>query len=104
MISSHPTLDDPFFSIHEFNRETEELEALQVTSGKLGKDDDEDDDFDDEMDDDDLLGNLGSGKGVDMWRSVEGDGQGGTDGARPVSSVSRCNSSDHRIFPRLLSL
>ncbi|KAJ1302535.1 hypothetical protein OPQ81_002852 [Rhizoctonia solani] len=39
---AHPTLDDTFFSIDEFNRETEELEAQNRSSGAL-KEDDEDD-------------------------------------------------------------
>ncbi|KAK8869509.1 hypothetical protein IAR55_000074 [Kwoniella newhampshirensis] len=33
---SHSTLDDEFFSIDDFNRQTEELEAGRVTSGRLG--------------------------------------------------------------------
>lgn len=33
---SHPTLDDNFFSIDDFNRFTEQAEAGNVSSGKLG--------------------------------------------------------------------
>jgi U3 small nucleolar RNA-associated protein MPP10 len=43
----HPVLDDQFFSIDEFNRVTEELEAGRVTSGALGGDEDEDAELDD---------------------------------------------------------
>lgn len=39
----HPTLDDEFFSIDEFNRLTEEAEAGRLSGGKLGGDEDEDD-------------------------------------------------------------
>ncbi|TYJ54152.1 hypothetical protein B9479_005163 [Cryptococcus floricola] len=39
--SKHPTLDDDFFSIDDFNRQTEELEAGRLTSGGLGGDDEE---------------------------------------------------------------
>ncbi|KAL7413419.1 U3 small nucleolar ribonucleoprotein complex, subunit Mpp10 [Mrakia frigida] len=78
---SHPTLDDPFFSLHAFNRETEELEAFEVSDGKLGlnNDDDDDDEEDDDEEDMEALLNSGGKKEVDMWRSVEGDGEGGTD-------------------------
>lgn len=43
----HPTLDDQFFSIDEFNRQTEEMEAGRVTSGALGGDEDEEAELDD---------------------------------------------------------
>lgn len=43
----HPTLDDQFFSIDDFNRQTEEMEASRVTSGALGGDEDEDVDLED---------------------------------------------------------
>jgi U3 small nucleolar RNA-associated protein MPP10 len=45
--AKHPTLDDTFFSIDDFNRQTEELEAGRVTSGALGGDEDEDAELDD---------------------------------------------------------
>ncbi|WVQ78616.1 hypothetical protein IAT38_000702 [Cryptococcus sp. DSM 104549] len=41
----HPTLDDQFFSIDQFNKETEELEAGRLTSGALGGDEDDDEDL-----------------------------------------------------------
>lgn len=44
----HPELDDNFFSIDDFNRQTEEAEAGRVTSGRLGGDDDDDDEEDDD--------------------------------------------------------
>lgn len=96
---SHPTLDDSFFSIDAFNRETEELEALDVTSGNLGASSDEDaleeddnddpeqdDDDDDEMDMEDDDGELaallsGPSPGGDMWSQAVEAGEGlGTDG------------------------
>ncbi|WVF71882.1 hypothetical protein IAT40_006692 [Kwoniella sp. CBS 6097] len=43
----HPTLDDQFFSIDDFNRQTEEAEAGRLTSGRLGGDEDEDEDMED---------------------------------------------------------
>lgn len=43
----HPTLDDGFFSIDEFNRETEELESHSRSSGRLSGDDDDDGDEED---------------------------------------------------------
>ena len=42
----HPTLDDNFFSIDDFNRSTEEAEAARVSSGQLGGDRDDEDDED----------------------------------------------------------
>ncbi|BEJ12311.1 hypothetical protein CspHIS471_0207710 [Cutaneotrichosporon sp. HIS471] len=45
--AQHPTLDDKFFSIDDFNRQTEEMEAGRVTSGALGGDEDEEGDLDD---------------------------------------------------------
>jgi U3 small nucleolar RNA-associated protein MPP10 len=39
----HPTLDDEFFSIDDFNRMTEEAEAGRLSSGRLGGEDDDDD-------------------------------------------------------------
>ncbi|KAG8931489.1 hypothetical protein FRC02_002668 [Tulasnella sp. 418] len=44
----HPTLDDAFFSIDEFNRQTEEMEAKSRGSGKLAEDDEDDDEAGDE--------------------------------------------------------
>ncbi|WVQ99034.1 hypothetical protein IAU59_006166 [Kwoniella sp. CBS 9459] len=44
---AHPTLDDQFFSIDEFNRQTEEAEAGRLTSGRLGGDEDDDEDMED---------------------------------------------------------
>jgi U3 small nucleolar RNA-associated protein MPP10 len=38
---AHPVLDDEFFSIDEFNRETEEMEALSRSRGQLNEDEDE---------------------------------------------------------------
>lgn len=40
--AKHPTLDDEFFSIDDFNRMTEEQEAERVTSGRLGGDEEDD--------------------------------------------------------------
>ena len=46
----HPELDDQFFSIDDFNRQTEEAEAAQVGTGRLDEDEEE------ELDED--VGNL----------------------------------------------
>jgi U3 small nucleolar RNA-associated protein MPP10 len=43
----HPTLDDQFFSIDEFNRMTEEAEASHLSSGRL--DDDEEEELDEDV-------------------------------------------------------
>ncbi|CAE6338770.1 unnamed protein product [Rhizoctonia solani] len=43
---AHPTLDDAFFSIDDFNRETEALEAQNRSSGALNEDDEDEDDED----------------------------------------------------------
>jgi hypothetical protein len=43
MPRAHPTLDDAFFSIDAFNRETEALEAQTRSSGALNEDEDEED-------------------------------------------------------------
>ncbi|KAG2159896.1 Mpp10 protein [Suillus bovinus] len=43
-------LDDDFFSLDAFNRETEEAEANAVSRGQLGRESDEDDDEDDSID------------------------------------------------------
>ncbi|WVO14641.1 hypothetical protein L204_102278 [Cryptococcus depauperatus] len=40
----HPTLDDDFFSIDDFNRHTEELEAGRLSSGRLSGMEEEDED------------------------------------------------------------
>ena len=50
----HPVLDDGFFSLAEFNAETEEAEAKDVSKGRLGHDDDDDDDDDDEQQEDEV--------------------------------------------------
>ncbi|KAK6903305.1 dolichol kinase [Kwoniella mangroviensis CBS 8886] len=44
---AHPTLDDDFFSIDDFNRQTEELEAGRLTSGRLGGDEDDEEELQD---------------------------------------------------------
>lgn len=41
---AHPVLDDGFFSIDDFNRETEELEAKTHSKGRLDADDGDDED------------------------------------------------------------
>lgn len=45
--AKHPTLDDQFFSIDEFNRMTEEQEAGRVTSGALGGEEDDEPELED---------------------------------------------------------
>ncbi|EJU03100.1 Mpp10 protein [Dacryopinax primogenitus] len=44
----HPTLDDDFFSIDDFNRETEAMEARTRSAGRLG--DDEEEEMDEDLD------------------------------------------------------
>lgn len=61
---SHPELDDRFFSIDDFNRQTEEAEATFASRGKLGGDEDEEESEEDEESGD--LANL-------LGRDVEGD-------------------------------
>ncbi|QRW22100.1 U3 small nucleolar ribonucleoprotein mpp10 [Rhizoctonia solani] len=52
---AHPTLDDTFFSIDDFNRETEALEAQNRSSGALN---DDDDDGEEDGEDVDLFMNV----------------------------------------------
>lgn len=62
----HPTLDDQFFSIDDFNRMTEEAEATNLSSGRL------DDDEEEELDED--VGQLmlnGVGDDEGLFLSVE---------------------------------
>jgi U3 small nucleolar RNA-associated protein MPP10 len=42
---THPTLDDTFFSIDDFNRLTEEAEAGRVSAGRLGGDEDDEEEL-----------------------------------------------------------
>ncbi|KIJ25602.1 hypothetical protein M422DRAFT_273415 [Sphaerobolus stellatus SS14] len=49
----HPVLDDGFFSLAEFNAETEEAESKGVSRGRLSKDEDDEDDED--LDDVDIF-------------------------------------------------
>lgn len=84
----HPTLDDAFFSIDDFNRITEEQEAGKSSFGKLGggkDDDDEDDDI--RLDDD-----IGDLLGEDV---LEGeDGEAGTWAlAEPRLALIRCSQT-----------
>ena len=57
---SHPTLDDEFFSIDDFNRHTEEAEAGRLSTGRLRGEDDDDEGLED-------VGSmmLGGGEGDD---------------------------------------
>lgn len=48
----HSELDDGFFSLADFNAETERAEARKVSRGKLGKGSEEDEDSEDEEGDD----------------------------------------------------
>lgn len=65
----HPTLDDQFFSIDDFNRITEEQEAGKASLGKLGSSKGEDDDDDDIRLDDD----IGDLLGEDVLEGEEGE-------------------------------
>lgn len=67
----HPTLDDQFFSIDDFNRITEEQEAGKASLGKLGsskKGGDDDDEEDIRLDDD-----IGDLLGEDVLEGEEGE-------------------------------
>jgi U3 small nucleolar RNA-associated protein MPP10 len=57
----HPELDDDFFSLAEFNAETERAEARKSSRGRLGGDDD-----DDEVPD--------TGEDLDLFAPVDEDG------------------------------
>lgn len=61
----HPELDDDFFSLADFNAETERAEARRVSRGRLGKgleDEDEDEDEEDGEDGD-----------IDLFKPVDDD-------------------------------
>lgn len=61
----HPVLDDGFFSIDDFNRQTELMEAKRRSSGRLGKKDEGDDSSDDEEEGIDFFAPMDGGAGVD---------------------------------------
>ncbi|KAG8874726.1 hypothetical protein FRB97_005684 [Tulasnella sp. 331] len=61
----HPVLDDEFFSIDEFNRQTEMLEAKRRSSGRLSKKDDEESSEDGEAED-----------GIDYFAALDGEPNG----------------------------
>ncbi|KAJ9121733.1 hypothetical protein QFC22_002354 [Naganishia vaughanmartiniae] len=65
----HPTLDDQFFSIEDFNRVTEEQEAGKASLGKLGSSKDEDDEETDIRLDED----IGDLLGEDVLEGEEGE-------------------------------
>ncbi|KAH9937660.1 U3 small nucleolar ribonucleoprotein complex, subunit Mpp10 [Fomitopsis serialis] len=60
----HPELDDGFFDLAAFNRETEEAEAGAVSKGRLGKGKKDSDDEDENMEDD-----------VDLFAPVDDAGE-----------------------------
>ncbi|KAG1825971.1 U3 small nucleolar ribonucleoprotein complex, subunit Mpp10 [Suillus subaureus] len=68
-------LDDDFFSLDAFNRETEEAEATTLSRGRLGRESDEDE-FDDE------------GDSIDLFRPIDDahdlDDDASEDGAEPL--------------------
>jgi hypothetical protein len=68
-LSRHPTLDDAFFSIDDFNRITEEQEAGKSSFGKLGSSKGDDDEEDDVRLDDD----IGDLLGEDVLEGEEGE-------------------------------
>ncbi|KAJ9102536.1 hypothetical protein QFC21_002937 [Naganishia friedmannii] len=65
----HPTLDDQFFSIEDFNRVTEEQEAGKASLGKLGSSQDEDEEETDIRLDED----IGDLLGEDVLEGEEGE-------------------------------
>ena len=61
----HPELDDGFFDLAAFNRETEEAEARASSRGKLGRGDGSDDE-DEDVEDVDLFAPVDDAGDVDM--------------------------------------
>ncbi|KAG9030404.1 hypothetical protein FRB95_003962 [Tulasnella sp. JGI-2019a] len=76
----HPVLDDDFFSIDDFNRQTEMLEAKRRGSGRLSKKDDEENSEDEDADD-----------GIDYFAPLDGKPASG-DGEDGMSSDSDAES------------
>jgi U3 small nucleolar RNA-associated protein MPP10 len=66
-------LDDDFFSLDAFNRETEEAEAAAVSRGRLGRDS-EDDESDYEGDSVDLFRPVDDAENLDEDASEDGAG------------------------------
>lgn len=58
----HPLLDDGFFSIDKFNRDTELLEAKSKSGGRLGRKSDDSDDSDEELEEE-----------IDLFAPVENE-------------------------------
>lgn len=65
----HPILDDGFFSLADFNAETEESEALAASKGRLADDSDEDENLEDEID---LFATLDDEAGAFEEEDLEG--------------------------------
>ncbi|KAG8906223.1 hypothetical protein FRB99_007369 [Tulasnella sp. 403] len=72
----HPVLDDGFFSIDRFNRETELLEAHSKSRGRLSEEDDDDEEDDEEGDDIDLYAPL---NGMEVDNHDHDHGQSGSE-------------------------
>lgn len=72
---AHPELDDDFFSLADFNAETERAEARKVSRGSLGKslEDDEEDSEDGDVEDIDLFKPVDDDEAPDTG---ETDGEG----------------------------
>ena len=73
--SGHPELDDGFFDLAAFNRETEEAEAKASSRGRLGKrdSDDEDEDLEDDID---MFAPIDDASGVFEEEDLEGGDRG----------------------------
>ncbi|KAG2154883.1 Mpp10 protein [Suillus clintonianus] len=99
---SNSNLDDDFFSLDAFNRETEQAEAAAVSHGRLGRDSDEDE-SDDEGDSIDLFRPIDDSQGPDDNASEDGaeplykdffDAPRGSNTTTKVSSKSKVRFSE----------
>lgn len=85
--SGHPELDDGFFDLAAFNRETEEAEAKASSRGRLGKrdSDDEDESFEDDVD---MFARIDDPAGAFDEEDLEGGDGGGRIAFSTLSSRS----------------
>lgn len=99
----HPELDDGFFDLAAFNRETEEAEAKASSRGRLGKrdSDSEDEDLEDDVD---MFAPIDDTTGAFDEEDLEG-GSGGmrilsyTNTSRLICSSQSCSTRTSSILP-----
>jgi U3 small nucleolar RNA-associated protein MPP10 len=70
-------LDDDFFSLDAFNRETEEVEAAAVSRGRLGRESDEDESGDE-------------GDSIDLFRPIDDAHDPDDDASEDDAGIQRC--------------